>query len=257
MKNVCIVMPVINCWNFTKEALLSIKTNYHALHVVIVDNGSNDATLASTLAYIAKRVELGFHTFKMIENHENIGLTLAWNQGVQEARELGCEYVLIANNDIILNPYTIDNLVKALDEHPEWGMATAVNERGWCDANGGPFSVLTKTIPLSPTDAESPDFSCFMLKMATFDRVGEFDVEFSRRGRAYFEDNDYHYRMKMAGLPARCITSAPYYHYGSQTQHQNVTPIVPSEGFIANRDYFIEKWGGMPGSETYRTPFGR
>lgn len=243
---IAVIFPVINCLDYTKQAIASMKSQ-HELAVVIVDNGSTDGTQAWARQ----------QGYEVIENGENKGLTIAWNQGMHWAHAHGCQYAILANNDILLHPATIDALAGAMEANPDWGIGTAVNERGWCLANGGAEAIFKKELPAEPTDAESPDFSFFMVRFSAYEQVGDFDEEFSRRGKAYFEDNDYHYRMKLAGIPARCFTGAPYFHYGSTTQAQQIGGIVPAPKFQENARYYMEKWGGGVGQERYKTPFNQ
>lgn len=243
---IAIVFPVINKVELTTAAINSIKTKHEKL-VVIIDNGSTDSTVGWANQGGAHMVD------KVIENGENRGLTVAWNQGIAYARENGCDLVILANNDILLHPDTIDHLVEDMDKNPDWGICSAVNEKGWCDANGGPTAIFTKVIEEPGSNSEHPDFSFFMLRLEALDRLkakeepegkepnpGLFDEEFSRRGKAFFEDNDMHDRMHQAGIPCRCITRAPYYHYASQTASSGQAAGL---NFEANRAYFIQKKG--------------
>lgn len=244
-----IIFPVINKWELTTVAVGSVKSKYE-MFVVLVDNGSSDSTLTWAKQGGSNIID------KVIENGTNKGLTIAWNQGVLAAREAGCDLVILANNDIVLHPETINNMVDELDQHADWGMITAVNDKGWCDANGGPDAILTKIINEPGNVSPHPDFSFFMVRMSAFDTLkakeepegkepnpGMFDEQFSHRGKAYFEDNDFHYRMHKAGIPCMSTTRAPYYHYASQTANQgNVIGL----NFDLNRMYFIEKHGMSP-----------
>jgi len=239
-----IVIPVINHVDMTLAAVASIQSQYET-YTVIVDNGSTDGT-REAFAYMT--------TGRYIDNGENKGLTIAWNQGVSACFEAGCNYILLANNDIVLHPKTIDNLVETLEQHPDWGMATGVNDKGWADEHGGPQAIGQKEIAAVESVRPHPDFSCFMVRASIFDQLrrfelkhspmdpnpGFFDEEFSRRGKAFYEDNDLHFRLHRAGIPAFCTDRAPYYHYASVT--------AGSTGITSgiNRDYFVEKWGGSP-----------
>jgi GT2 family glycosyltransferase len=79
--------------------------------------------------------------------------------------------------------------------------------------------------------------------------VGEFDEAFEK---CFFEDNDYEYRMRLAGITIRyedALNSEVYRN--SQTIEKD--PLLG--GYLSNREYYIKKWGGLPDSETYKTPF--
>lgn len=80
--------------------------------LVVVDNGSTDATLAGL------RSEAPW--VRVIANPDNRGLPAANNQGI--AATAG-EYVLICNPDVRFAAGAIDSLCALLDDHPEAGFA--------------------------------------------------------------------------------------------------------------------------------------
>jgi GT2 family glycosyltransferase len=131
--------------------------------------------------------------------------------------------------------------VSALDVRGETGSAEELERMD---------AVSKESVP----ESEHPNFSAFMLNRRCWETVGEFDENFFP---AYFEDNDYHYRMRLAGLRAIVHPPALFYHFGSRTQNEaRPAPIVPGDWFERNRSYYVRKWGGPPGQEQYRDPFG-
>lgn len=128
-------------------------------------------------------------------------------------------------------------------------MATALNMRGSIE---NPDDILNYNIDSDDYDL-NPDFCCWLAKTDILKVIGKFDENFQR---AYFEDNDFHYRIKLLGFEAIKVVNAPMYHYGSQTQNADPNnPVVPPPMFIENREYYIKKWGGIPGFETYTHPY--
>jgi GT2 family glycosyltransferase len=169
---------------------------------------------------------------------KNIGVSGGWNDGIRRAIDAGCDHALVCNDDITLFPGTIAKLRESVQEYD---MVTAINTR-----DGGQTD--------EPQFPEGPDFSCFMIKPAEFvEKFGWFDEEFFP---AYFEDNDMHYRIRVAGGVAVCRTDAKMHHAGSVTQNWGGSPKVTSRMFEDNRAYYASKWGGVPGNEKYTTPFG-
>jgi GT2 family glycosyltransferase len=169
---------------------------------------------------------------------ENRGVSRAWNIGLERARTAGCNRALIMNDDTKLEPGTIRNLGDSVDEHLI--LVSAINTRDYEPTNEISF-------------CEEPDFAAFMVNPQTFtSTVGEFDENFSP---AYFEDNDMHYRIKLAGKKAVRRNDAPYYHTGSVTQNWGGGQVVNSIMFERNKAYYRDKWGDLPGYEAYRTPF--
>lgn len=248
---ILIVMPVINLWKeYTEPAINSIRSKKHSLMLLIIDNGSVDETKDE-----AQRMSEEHDWIIYQRNDENLGCSKSWNFGIRKGFwELGADYVMIVNNDILLHENTIDRLVERFQKGDEdLVMATALNIRGECNFPEEIFLKNDKEKEVVP-ESEAPDFSCFMVNRKLLEEVGEFDEGFSP---AYFEDNDMHYRIKLAGLRAICYPPAIYYHYGSGTQNDARYPMGLVEGykFERNRMYFVNKWGGPPGQEIFRTPF--
>lgn len=171
--------------------------------------------------------------------NENMGVSRSWNYGIEKANIENLDYALVCNDDIFFDQGTIVKLVEAM-ETENYDLVSAINRRDH--------------VPTEDTHyREEPDFACFMVKTNFLDEFGEFDEKFSP---AYFEDNDMHYRIKVAGGKAVCRADASFYHYGSVTQNWEGKQVVTSPMFEANRAYYVEKWGGYPGSELFLEPFG-
>jgi hypothetical protein len=169
--------------------------------------------------------------------------------------------VIIANDDIICTKWTVDAIVDVQNK-TEALLTSAQNIRGIVES---PMDVLTMKEQPAEEYASGPDFSFFYLTKKTWGKIGQFDENFFP---AYFEDNDYHARIVLAGSTAIRCTSAPYYHYGSVTQNKPLqeseekTGVVTGDEFDRCRDYFIEKWGCPPSNgeavmleKYYKTPF--
>lgn len=178
----------------------------------------------------------------------NLPLSQAWNNGVNQAAAAGCDYALVINDDILFAPETIDTLVSTLASFDEnVVMVTASNvAQSISEHDIYNFYHTSDSFDV----VESPDFSCFLVRTDILSKVGLFDQNFIP---AYFEDNDYHYRINLLGLKALRTTAAPYFHHGSKTQSIETT--ITSSKFEANREYYISKWGGSPGQETFLTPY--
>lgn len=247
---ILIVVPVMNLWDrYTRPMLESIKSSI-PWAVYVIDNASTDNT--SQLQGVEKLVGEKLLIYK--RNDTNVGCAGGWNQGVQFAIDNGFTHMLILNNDTLLGPKTVDALYNRIKQGDKL-LVSAVDVSG---------EVMVATDILNPDDivnnkeaseAPHPNFSCFMISLETIEKVGMFEEGFYP---AYFEDNDYHYRLKLAGGSDAGIatTSAVFYHYGSRTQNESGNvPVVPGNKFEENRQFFIKKWGGAPGNEVFTTPF--
>lgn len=154
----------------------------------------------------------------IIAEEQNIGVAASWNK-LCKVIFLKHSNALILNDDIYLgkSEQDLSLLIQGMDV---------------------PFY----TTPL--------DWCAFILPKTTFEKVGDFDEGFFP---AYFEDNDYAYRMKLMGMG---ITKIPYLipsvHRVSQTMEYDDSVRVR---FHKNKKRYIEKWGGEPMQEKYKTPF--
>jgi len=92
----------------------------------------------------------------------------------------------------------------------------------------------------------------FIINVKSFEKVGKFDELFIG---AYFEDNDMEYRMKLLGFYITFVSCMnPVVYRNSMTIAKN--PSL-NANFINNKTYYINKWGGMPYSEKFSTPFNK
>lgn len=176
----------------------------------------------------------------VIENYqENLGVSAGWNIGLNRAIELGVDKVVISNDDVVLGPSAIPLM---LDGLYNYDLVTAHNTRDGMYPEGFRMSYV-----------DGPDYSCFAVKPHQFvEKFGYFDENFTP---AYFEDNDMAYRIELAGGVQKKSTLAKMHHKGSVTQNWGGVPYVNHEMFDANRDYYVQKWGGVPGQERFKKPF--
>lgn len=169
----------------------------------VIDNASKDNSLK-------KAIELSNTvSFKTVffPEKENWGIAKGNNIGIKAALNDKCDYVLLSNNDIVLNVKTIENLYQGLIST---SADMAVPKIFYYDTNliwcaGGDFSWLkgltyhygnnkkdapcyniTKFVNYSPT--------CFMLiSKYVFDKVGFMDEKYF----VYYDDTDFVWRAVM------------------------------------------------------------
>lgn len=186
-------------------------------------------------------------------------LSRGWNYAIERLtiRE-GYDAVVVMNDDVILRSDTGELMARALIEfqHREWG---------------GPELLLVSARHAAPSDAPTdepsypllnaaeprfqpgPDFACFCVDRRLLQIVGSFDENFNP---AHFEDNDMHRRIQLAGYEGAAY--APYWHFLRSTIRTDPERrgVVQGGAFERCRDYYLRKWGGMPGAEIYSVPFG-
>lgn len=160
----------------------------------------------------------------------NLGVAGGWNRVLHMAnlRSEMPVYVLITNDDIVFGAKTIENMVAKMTSEKHMVVA----------ADGGEA------------------FSCFLMDRELYAKVGPFDERFHP---AYFEDNDYVYRMKLIGETFAVADRAEGYAHARSSTLKTYSPnemVEHHRNFEANRARYIAKWGGLPGAEIFTKPGG-
>jgi GT2 family glycosyltransferase len=99
-------------------------------------------------------------------------------------------------------------------------------------------------------------FSCIQVPRKIINDVGYFDETISPF-YAYFEDNDFHYRMKLKGYDIKSVPGCKVKHIGSAT-FKKLTPVeqkLHHQKFNEAHYRYLMKWGGDPGKEQFTVPF--
>jgi GT2 family glycosyltransferase len=188
-----------------------------SFRTIVVDNGSTD----SSLALLARRDP----PVEVIALPANLGYAGGCNVGLRRATT---EFVVILNNDTQVEPDWLGELLAALEQHPEAGMATP-KVRLWDDRarlhttgdevrlNGIPDSRGVWQVDEGQYDDQLYVFGASGVapayRRAMLDQIGLFDEDFW----SYCEDVDLSWRAQLAGY--RCVFAprALLYHKVSAT----------------------------------------
>src|SRR5258708_32678625 len=112
---VSIVILNWNSYEVTRDCFLSLRklasTNFE---VVLVDNGSIDSS--------AEKLAQEFPETRVIKNDRNLGFTGGNNIGMRDALRRGTDYLLLLNNDTIVAPNFLRELVQTAERDVTIGM---------------------------------------------------------------------------------------------------------------------------------------
>ena len=249
-----IVIPFVDLPHYVLDLVDTIKTNYD-YRIILIDNNSSIDTKNELKCLLSNDKVI------YIENDYNRGVASSWNQGINYAIEhFDSDYVAVLNNDILLHPQCLDWMI-ACSIGGFFPLVTAMDYAKECDF---PHQILEKKIPLKSYIVDSPEFSCFLVNIKMLGKLaenengcedfpGRFDELFYP---AYFEDNDFHLRLKLAKMRGVKTNQAMYYHYGSRTVRENPNMgQINSHYYLMNEERYINKWGGRPGDERFGSPF--
>lgn len=197
------------------------------------------------------KTEHEWQPYFWLQERQRVSLAAAWNWLAKTAFDDGCDYALICNDDILFSPDAIDAMVREYERLEITEKVIMVTPNNIKAELADPYEILNYQLPdgTQTSFSDHPNFSCFLITPAYFDKIGDFDENFYP---AWFEDNDSHRRAKLLGYREICTTAAPTVHFGGVS-----TSMMENPDSSISRDYYIRKWGGVPWpeSEIYTTPY--
>lgn len=214
-----IVIPVLNqidvftqcIESICKTAILKGIDRQHIM-VIVVDSASTDPIFG--VIHDAEKRLNPWINFEYIRLTQNVGVTTPWNIGLKRAMEIGADVICISNSDVVYGPNVLDHC------------ALVAKDEGACfplSIQGGPLPpdfekrALEQSAynPLHCSKVDTRGFAgwCFFLSKETVEKVGYFDEQFT----LWYQDTDYHYRLRTAGITPWEVRSCLLHHFESRT----------------------------------------
>lgn len=239
MKKVSIVILNYNGYIDTIECFESLeKITYSNYNIVIVDNASPDGAMNDILHYMNERKinNRYFQTFEqaiesekqefdvvLIQSGNNNGYGHGNNIGIKYALKQGTDYVLVLNNDTIVEPDFLEPMVQMCEKDKNIGIASGkiyfYDRQDTIWFNGGKFSPCTakvehfnfneKDIGQVPTEPITFISGCmWLIPKRVFENVGFINEDYFM----YVEDLEYSTRVLKAGYQLKIVTEGNVYH---------------------------------------------
>lgn len=234
MKKVSVVTVNYNTAQDTKnllESLKKVRTPDFLLTIIVVDNGSKDASALD-----------GLQGFTFIKLKENSGFTGGYNAGIKKALQDGADYVLIVNNDTTADPDLLSNMLDVLEQdkiigvtvpkiyfakghefhkdrynekelgkvfwyaggHTDWNHIKSVH-RGVDEVDHGQYD-KTEEVTFATG-------CCMLFKREVLEKVGVFDEKYF----LYYEDADINERVRRVGYAIYYVPSAVLFHVNASS----------------------------------------
>jgi GT2 family glycosyltransferase len=222
---------VLVCWNNKAYLDPCLQSLYEgglssSFDVVVVDNGSTDGSQGM--------LREKYPEVQLIQNDNNVGLSRASNQGILATRG---KYVLLLNNDTLVNGLALNAFVQQLDNTPTAGAVGGklLNGDGSFQAGYANFSTLMEEFLMAtglgdkfydgfPSHKNSEtekivgwlSSACLLIRRKALDQIGLLDESYF----IYGDEADLQFRLKKAGWKVYYLPSATTIHFGGRSMNR-------------------------------------
>jgi GT2 family glycosyltransferase len=221
--SIWIVVLSYNGLQDTQKCLTSLAAAQRpGVTTLLVDNGSADRTAAI--------VSSEYPWCRVLRIDDNRGPASGNNAGIRAALAERCDWVLLLNNDTVVDPALIDRLREAVRTHPGYAILGPVIKfiddpddvmTDGCIFNAPGYDgffkrkpvPLTESVPPRVTDVDVVNGCCMLVRHDVIRRIGLFD----ERIFIYHDELDLCLRALAAGYKAGIIDHALVWHKGSAT----------------------------------------
>lgn len=213
------VTVIIVAWNQLEKTLDCLETvaalDYPDFRILLVDNGSDPP--------LAEAITARFPDVATLRLPANLGFAGGYNTGLRHGMESDSQHYLLLNNDTLLEPDVLTQLVTEIERSIDVGLVTAkiyyaadpqriwtvgANFNVFLDLKDGGAGQIDKRQWNSPRDIDFAPFCAMLIRREVIEQAGLLDEEFF----LYYEDMDYCRRAKAAGWRIRLCPSAHVLH---------------------------------------------
>jgi len=214
------VVVIITAWNEVEKTAACLETAVVQTHphftLLLVDNGSDPP--------LAPLIQPRFPQVEIVRNPRNLGFAGGYNVGLRRALAQGAAYCFLLNNDTLLAPDCLAELVEEAQRAPDVGLVTAKiyyagePQRIWSVGNrlhpwllekrAGGDDDLDRGQWDAARDVDFAPFCGALLTFAAATQIGLLDEQFF----LYYEDLDYCLRLRAGGWRLRCAPRAQIWH---------------------------------------------
>jgi GT2 family glycosyltransferase len=206
------IVAVVLSWNGREDTLAALES-LRGIETVVVDNGSTDGSAAA----VADR----FREVELIRAGVNLGFAGGNNVGIRRALDGGAEWVLLLNNDAVVEPGLVDALAEAAAVRPDAGVLAckvlhADSDRLWYAGAGfNPYTGRSRhrgfrapDAPGALEDTGRATGAAMAVSHAAIAAVGLLDEELF----LYAEDLEWSLRIRAAGFAVVYVPNARVRH---------------------------------------------
>lgn len=247
--NVFVVIVTYNGSQWVTPCFASLRKSTVPLQTIVIDNGSQDDTLA--------RIAAEFPEVEVIDTGTNHGFGRGNNIGMELAYQRGADYVFLLNQDAWIDPDAVEKLIAAHQSHPEYGVLSPMHLNG--AGSGLDYGFSNYIAPNKCRNLYSDLFmdrlgdiypvgfvnaAAWMMTRACLERVGGFSPSFFHYG----EDGNYTDRLQFHKMKLGVVPAARIYHDREQR---------PTSQFLADDETFRREVIAHSSNPNQNYSFGR
>ncbi len=218
------VTVVVLNWNRAQDTRRCIesllKVTYPHVQILIVDNGSTDGSVGLLRG--------AFPGIDLIETGENLGYAGGNNVGVEWALKQGAEFVVLLNNDTVVDPHFLEPLVEAAQKYPKAGFLGSkilyLDRPDVVWFGGGRVDWMNGVSHVGQESKDEPSEGdiretdyitgcCLMVRAVALQSIGLMDSRFF----LLFEETDWCVRARQLGWQVVYVPTSRVWHAGSQS----------------------------------------
>lgn len=231
--------------DYTVNCLKSLfKQTLCSFDVYVVDNASTDGTVEC--------VRSQFEQVTIIQNPENLGGAGGFDRGLKDSIEKKYDYIMLLDNDIILEEHLVENMFKYMEENTDVGivgskvmimdMPDTIQDYGnylnfskYKEENAYCLQLDSDAMP-EINECDYVPTCCVMIRREALLEGGTMPVE----NFIYYDDIELSHKMKLKGWRVVALGGAKVWHKGGF--RKTVKNTFARYYFLRNRLHFFSKY---------------
>ena len=230
MEKVGIILLNYCNYNLTIDCIESIRqSTYQNYEIIVVDNNSPDHS-GKNLSQL--------EGIRFLQLEENLGFAAGNNRGIEVALSDGCEYVMLLNNDTVIDPNMIETLVSRADANtvvvPKMYYFDVEGRKDILWYAGGILKYKSSDgIHIGGRKEDSKQYSierevtfatgcCMMIHTTILEKVGLLREEYFM----YCEDTDYSIRLNKLNVRILYMPNAKLWHKVSSSSGGEMSKFI-------------------------------
>jgi GT2 family glycosyltransferase len=250
-KKIAVIIVTYNAQDYLPDLFGSLERQDcpgNLVEIVVVDNGSRDGTVE----YIKNKFQIPNSKqfkIKLIENKENSGFAKGNNIGIREALKNKSDYIVLLNQDMVVTPNWLDELVRVVENDKKIGavqpMIMLWDEKDKIQTSGnkihflgfgysGEYRCQMSDVRCQMSDVVYASGAAMLIKREVLEKIGLFDEAL----RVYHEDLDLGWRMRLAGYQIKVVSKSIVYHKYSFTKNNEKYYLMERNRLIVLLKYY-------------------